>query len=505
MHELNQGEQEEPTEPGTQEPTNETKTESVSITKEEESDKEPVEDPEPRVEPEEEPVKLNVEPEYTTPLLTAARASYMAECEAEFLQLSHYARGMVATEYERCVRFEDGLRDNLRVLIAPQREHDFSALVEEAKITEEVKCAERQNRDRERECPLRADQMQAQSTSTVLQPQSVAQQPLRGRELSVESTTSEVTVLSPLGQPVRVNKLFRDVLLEVQRTVFLVDLMELPFGEFNLILGIDWLVKHRISLDCATKRVVLRTEEDNRVVLIGELQNYFSNVIFALVVEKLVRKGCEAFLAYISVFDSGDSTVKDIRMLESRKEFRVFSDESHVGLGCVLMQDGKVESGATTNFGLNSDGVLCFRGRICVLNNVDLRQSILREAHNSHYAMHPGGNKMYQDLQELYWWLGLKQELVKISLWKWERVTMDFVNGLPLTPTRKDSIWVIVDRLTKSDHFISNRPAGLVVRRTVAVLEVLCSNHRASSGGLGIGLAANRHKVCTGKAENGIW
>ncbi|XP_017647881.1 uncharacterized protein LOC108488080 [Gossypium arboreum] len=74
----------------------------------------------------------------------------MAEYEAEFLRLGRYARGMVATEYERCVRFEDGLRDNLRVLIAPQREHDFAMLVEKAKIAEEVKRVERQNRDREK-------------------------------------------------------------------------------------------------------------------------------------------------------------------------------------------------------------------------------------------------------------------------------------------------------------------------------------------------------------------
>ncbi|KAA3466716.1 esterase-like [Gossypium australe] len=64
--------------------------------------------------------------------------------------LSYYARGMVASEYERCVRFEDGLRDNLRVLIAPYREREFSALVEKAKIAEDVKRSEHQNRDRER-------------------------------------------------------------------------------------------------------------------------------------------------------------------------------------------------------------------------------------------------------------------------------------------------------------------------------------------------------------------
>ncbi|KAG8490982.1 hypothetical protein CXB51_014123 [Gossypium anomalum] len=113
----------------------------------------------------------------------------------------------------------------------------------------------------------------------------------------------------------------------------------------------------------------------------------------------------------------------------------------------------------------------------------NLRQSILKEAHGGLYAMHHGGNKLYHDLRELYWWPGLKREVtefvgkcltcqqvkaehqlpsgllqpVKIPLWKWERVTMDFVSGLPFTPLKKDSIWVIVDRLTKSAHFIPVR------------------------------------------------
>ncbi|XP_040971288.1 uncharacterized protein [Gossypium hirsutum] len=89
--------------------------------------------------------------------------------------------------------------------------------------------------------------------------------------------------------------------------------MELLFREFNLILAIDWLVKHCVNLNYATKRVILRIEEDNEVVMIRELRNYLANVISTLVAEKLVRKGCEAFVAYVSVPNSNDSTVKDIR------------------------------------------------------------------------------------------------------------------------------------------------------------------------------------------------
>ncbi|KAA3466799.1 DNA/RNA polymerases superfamily protein [Gossypium australe] len=141
-----------------------------------------------------------------------------------------------------------------------------------------------------------------------------------------------------------------------------------------------------------------------------------------------------------------------------------------------LLAELQIKSGSTSDFGLNSKGVLCFRRRICVPKDTDLRQSILREVHSSPYAMHP-------DLRELYWWPGLKREVtdfvskcltcqqvkaehqlllgllqpVKIPLWKWERVAMDFVSGLPVTPTKKDSVWVIVDRLTKSAYFISVR------------------------------------------------
>ncbi|KAA3480002.1 1-phosphatidylinositol-4,5-bisphosphate phosphodiesterase beta-2 [Gossypium australe] len=72
----------------------------------------------------------------------------VAEYEVEFLRLSRYTRGMVATGYQSCIRFEDGLKDNLRVLIAPQREQDFAALVDKAKIVEEMKRTECQNRKR---------------------------------------------------------------------------------------------------------------------------------------------------------------------------------------------------------------------------------------------------------------------------------------------------------------------------------------------------------------------
>ncbi|XP_017613714.1 uncharacterized protein LOC108458831 [Gossypium arboreum] len=68
----------------------------------------------------------------------------------------------------------------------------------------------------------------------------------------------------------------------------------------------------------------------------------------------------------------------------------------------------QVEAGSTIDFRIDSDGVLHLRDIICLLNDEDLKLSILREAHSSPHAMHPDGNKMYRDLRELYWWPGLK-------------------------------------------------------------------------------------------------
>lgn len=63
--------------------------------------------------------------------------------------------------------------------------------------------------------------------------------------------------------------------------------MELLFGEFDLILGMDWLVEHRVSLDCAAKRVTLRTSENGETVIVGEHRDYLSNVISTLATDKL--------------------------------------------------------------------------------------------------------------------------------------------------------------------------------------------------------------------------
>ena len=107
----------------------------------------------------------------------------------------------------------------------------------------------------------------------------------------------------------------------------------------------------------------------------------------------------------------------------------------------------------------------------------------MREAHCTPYTAHPGATKMYQDLRANFWWEGMKDDIARfvqkclicqqvkaehkkppgllmplqVPEWKWNHITMDFVSGLPKSPRGHDAIWVIVDRLTKSAHFLPIR------------------------------------------------
>lgn len=97
--------------------------------------------------------------------------------------------------------------------------------------------------------------------------------------IRVDEIASDVTIVSSLRQSIIVNKINTRCLLGIQGEVFAVNLMELPFGEFDLTLWIDWLVKHCVSFNYATKRVTLKATNRKKIVIVGEWRDYLSNVI----------------------------------------------------------------------------------------------------------------------------------------------------------------------------------------------------------------------------------
>ncbi|KAI3762252.1 hypothetical protein L1987_52677 [Smallanthus sonchifolius] len=131
----------------------------------------------------------------------------------------------------------------------------------------------------------------------------------------------------------------------------------------------------------------------------------------------------------------------------------------------------------------NEYGVKIRFGRMWIPHMGEFRVKVLDGAHKSQYSIYPGTTKMYQDLRQDYWWPGMKFDIMKyvakcltcsqvkaehqkpygrlqpldIPEWKWEHITMDFITKQPKTAKGYDTIWVIVDRLTKSAHFLPIR------------------------------------------------
>nr|GEU37428.1 putative reverse transcriptase domain-containing protein [Tanacetum cinerariifolium] len=130
-----------------------------------------------------------------------------------------------------------------------------------------------------------------------------------------------------------------------------------------------------------------------------------------------------------------------------------------------------------------ADGTFCLNDRSWIPYYGDLRSMIMHESHKSNYSVHPGSDKMYQDIKNLYWWPNMKANIAtyvskcltcaKVKAehqrpsgllvqpakpkWKWDNITMDFITKLPKSSQGFDTIWAIVGRLIKSAHFLPIR------------------------------------------------
>jgi hypothetical protein len=96
----------------------------------------------------------------------------------------------------------------------------------------------------------------------------------------------------------------------------------------------------------------------------------------------------------------GSSLLQEIRRGQSK-------DEEVQVIKCNIKEE------KSPGFSKDDEGVLWYKGRICVPNVKELKEKILCEAHESAYSIHPGGNKMYHDLKATYWWYGMKRDVAE--------------------------------------------------------------------------------------------
>ncbi|GJW19012.1 putative reverse transcriptase domain-containing protein [Tanacetum coccineum] len=141
------------------------------------------------------------------------------------------------------------------------------------------------------------------------------------------------------------------------------------------------------------------------------------------------------------------------QILNAQTEARKPENIKNEDVGGMLLENSKdPEKFRTEKLEPRADGTLCFNGRSWLPCYGDLRTVIMHESHKSKYSIHPGSDKMYQDMKKLYWWPNMKANIAT-----YDNITMDFVTKLPKSSQGYDTIWVIVDRLTKSAIFVPMR------------------------------------------------
>nr|GFB20171.1 retrotransposon protein, putative, Ty3-gypsy subclass [Tanacetum cinerariifolium] len=201
-------------------------------------------------------------------------------------------------------------------------------------------------------------------------------------------------------------------------------------------------------------------------------------VVFALKIWRhyLYGESCDIFTDHNSLKKSG--MIAGIKVEEE-----IIRDLERLDIELYVHGQHGYWASLRVEFHLDNDNVLWQGTRLVVPNDSSLREALLTEAHSSPFLVHPGSIKMYHDLKQYFWWSGMNGDVatfiarclicqqvkiehqrasgllqqLDIPVWKWDEISMDFVTGLPQTQRRHDAIWVVVDRLTKSAHFLPIR------------------------------------------------
>nr|GEV39591.1 putative reverse transcriptase domain-containing protein [Tanacetum cinerariifolium] len=297
----------------------------------------------------------------------------------------------------------------------------------------------------------------------------------------------------PSGQLVEIDKVIKGCKLKIESHVFDIDLIPFGHGSFDVI------------IDGKVLRVLGEKPDEKIRELKSTKAKDKDKKQREIVVARDFPKKCKTF-DWGKEQELAFQTLKDklcnapvLALLEGPKDFMAYCDVSGIGLGCVLMQRGKVIAYASRQLKIHEKNYTTHDLEIELFSDYDyeiryhpgkenvvvdalsrkeivkpkrvrdmniiLQSSIKnkiiaaqKEAVDEIAGLQKGDDKMYYDLRDRYWWPEMKKDKAEnepeIPVWKWKRIAMNFVTKLPRTSSGHDTIWVIVDRLTKSIYFL---------------------------------------------------
>ncbi|GJZ77192.1 putative reverse transcriptase domain-containing protein [Tanacetum coccineum] len=280
---------------------------------------------------------------------------------------------------------------------------------------------------------------------------------------------------------IRVDTIIRGCTLNLLNHPFNIDLMPVELGSFKVIIS---------------DRIDGRSESRLNIISCTKTQKYLQKGCYVFLVhitEKKTKDKSEEKLTQNSVkFELREKDEAAFQLLkqklcsapilalpEGSKNFIVYCDASHKA-EAMKEENVKEENlhGMNKEFETHPDGTLCIEKRSWLPRLGGLVDLIIHESHKSKYSIHPGSDKMYHDLNKLYWWPNMKAKIATyIPQWKWEKITKDFIMKLPKTSSGYDIIWVNIDRLTKSAHFLPIKETDTFERLMRLYLKEVVSRH----------------------------
>ncbi|GKC01138.1 putative reverse transcriptase domain-containing protein [Tanacetum coccineum] len=343
------------------------------------------------------------------------------------------------------------------------------------------------------------------------------------------------------GKKVEVDRIICDCKLELRTSLFTIDLIPLGHGSFDVVVRMDWLSEHKVEIVCHENMVRIPLES------VRDFVKVFPKDLSGLPPQRQVEFRIDLVpgatpvakspyrLAPSEMQELSEQLQEKLNKLTVKNRYplpriddlfdqlqgaRYFSK--------IHLRSGKANSGVKRMIlaaqseafkeenapperlhGLDKqmepkeDESLYFMDRIWVPLVGGVRTIIMDEAHKTRDSVHPGADKMYHDLRDMYWWPRMKRDIAtyvskcltcskvkdehqrpsgllqqpEIPEWKWDKITMDFITKLPKIKSGHDTTWVIVHWLTKSAYFLAMREDYSTERLAKLYIDEIVARH----------------------------